>query len=180
MPTASKRPMRRTVVYLWISSLLYGSFLLISTSGLEFLDKKFAYSPGTAIRVLTELDPSGRLAYQSFNLADFGYIVVYSATLLTWFRFLRNRAAIPRGFRPFLALVPGFLDIVETAAIAWLLREPSLQLGPLVWLTVFATPVKWTAAGLLGVVLLAGEVRWRRYLRARRRAAKAVWQAKKR
>lgn len=174
MPTSAKRPTRSTVVFLSSAALLYGSFLWITATGIELLDAKFAYGPQTAARVMRELEPEPRLAYESFNWVDFGYVPVYSVLLITWIRFLRNRGALSHRFRPALGVLPGLCDLVENVAIALLLRASDPSTHPWLWATVVATPLKWASAALLGVGIVVGEFRWRNFMRARKRAAKQL------
>lgn len=126
------------------------------------------------------LTPEQRLAYEGFNLVDFGFVFVYSSLLVTWFRFLRNRAALPRGARPILGVIPGVFDLGENVAIALLLRMAETAASPWLWVAVIATPLKWLSlVGVLGAIVV-GELRWRKYVRARRRAARQVRAFRKR
>lgn len=162
---------------MWLASLLYWSFLTLTATGFTLLDTQVFYGPAAALELILGLTDEQRLVYVGFNLADFGFVFVYSAMLVTWVRFLRNRGALSRRMRPVYAILPGVLDLAENVAVALLLRgfhEP-------VWagLAAVATPLKWLSGALLVSVLGWGEVRWRKFIRVRRRAARQVASARR-
>lgn len=180
MPTSAKRPTRATVVFLTAAALLYGSFLWITATGIELLDAKIVYGPETAARVMRDLQPEPRLVYESFNWVDFGYVSVYSVLLVTWIRFLRNRGALSHRVVPVLGVLPGLFDLVENVGIALLLRASDPAAHAWLWPTVVSTPIKWGTAALIGIVIVVGELRWRAYVRARRKATKQLRRARER
>jgi hypothetical protein len=113
-----------------------------------------AYGPAQALALIEDLDTSELSAYRLFNLFDFMFIVLYSVLLVTWFRLLEpDVEAKLRGW-PWLGLLPGVFDFIETIGVTLLLHseQPGQSLG--LWLAVLGTPLKWL--GTLLVLLLLG------------------------
>lgn len=171
MPSSWLRPKRSTVVVLLLASAVADAFLLLSSPDSGTLDARIFYTPSGARAFLSELDESGRAVYRLVASVDFAFIVVYTSALVTWVRFLRNRAALPSKAHPILALIPGLFDLAETGSIFAMLSDPTGAPAVLAWVAAIATPIKWlTGLGVLAIVVW-GEVRWVRFKRMRRRLA---------
>ncbi len=166
VPTAWKRPRAGTVVWLGLAVAIYDGFLVLSSPD-GILDIRPFYSPSDALSTLERLGDDGRAAYRVFATADLGFIVVYTAFLITWLRFLRVR----KGFRskavPWFGLVPGVFDLVETVSILRVLAGWPPSVPAWIWVAAFATPLKWASLLALAVLILVGEIRRRRTARRR-------------
>lgn len=159
VPTSWKRPRRGTVVWLALVTLAYGGFLLLSTPEQGILDARLWYGPQDITELLTSQGEEGRRAYTASALADLGFIVVYSALLVTWIRFLRVRRALPRKLPAVMGLLPAVFDLMETGSILMLLRHYPEQPTHFVWLAVVGTPLKWLTLLGIGALILFGRLR---------------------
>jgi hypothetical protein len=164
------RPKRSAVVVLLLAVAIADAFLVLSSPDAGTLDGRIVYTPSGAREFLAGLDESSRAVYRLVATVDFAFILVYTTALVTWVRFLRNRAALPVRAHPILAVVPGLFDVAETTAIVLMLSD-SAALGALSWLAAVATPLKWLSGAAVLALVGWGEVRWIRSRRARRRAA---------
>lgn len=171
MPSSWMRPKRSTLVTLVLATLMAEAFLLLSSPNSGTLDARVIYTPDGARAFLIGLDESSRAIYRLVATYDFGFIVVYTFALVTWVRFLRNRAALPAKMHPILAVLPGLFDLAETASIFVMLRDPEHAAAPLPWVAAATTPLKWVGAWAVLAVIAWGEVKWIRFKRARRRLA---------
>jgi hypothetical protein len=172
MPSSWLRPKRSTVVIIALAALAINAFLLLSMPRQGVLDLRVFYTPAGALEFIGALDDSQRAVYRLFCSFDFAFIFIYTLMLITWVRFVRNRAASPRWIHPIFAVVPALFDLAETISAFMLLDDPSRT--SLAWVAAFATPLKWAAGVAIAAVILKGEVRWFRSRRARKRAARSV------
>ncbi len=154
------KPVQRATVWLLVRITVLAEVMLISTaSKIRTLDARLAYSPSQALAILHSLTPESHDLYRRFNLADFAFIALYSALLVTWFRYLSQSAKDVGAHRSLIGLVPGCFDTVESIGVALLLRSPHPEHSPGLWLAVVGTPLKWLSTMCVLVLLLAGEIR---------------------
>ena len=172
LPTSWLRPKRSTVVIVVLAALVVDAFLLLSTPEAGVLDTRLFYTPATALEFIGGLDDTGRAVYRLFCTFDFAFIVIYTLTLITWVRFVRNRAASPRWIHPIFAIFPALFDLGETVSAFILLDDPTQT--TLAWVASVCTPLKWLSGITIGAVILRGEIRWFKSRRARKRAARGV------
>ncbi len=165
MPSAYQRPRRGRVVLLAAAVAMYSSFLLLASPDAGTLDTRLAYTPRSAIQFLEGLSVGDRATYRVFAFADLGFIPIYAALLVTWFRFLRVRGALT--LKPAFALVPAAIDVIETTAIALALGHAAMPAG-LGWAMAIATPLKWLTVAAVAVAIVIGELRWFKAWRSRR------------
>jgi hypothetical protein len=160
MPTRRPKLPRRLTV--WVHFLLFvaaEAAIVHHVASLDVLDARLAYGPAEALALVEALDASSRSAYRAFNVVDFVFIVLYSALLVTWFRLLDPDVdAKLRGW-PWLGLLPGVFDLIETTGVALLLRSEQPGQSPGLWLAVLGTPLKWLGAVLALSLLVFAEVR---------------------
>jgi hypothetical protein len=160
MPTRWPKPSHRPTV--WVLFLLFvvaEAAIIHHVASLNVLDARLAYGPAQALALIEALDASALSAYRIFNLVDFVFIVLYSVLLVTWFRLLDpDVEAKLRGW-PWLGLLPGVFDFVETTGVALLLHSEQPGQSPGLWLAVLGTPLKWFGAVLALLLLVFAEVR---------------------
>lgn len=154
-----------------IAAAMYDGLLLLTMPASGTLDTRLVYGPDEARDFLTGLSAADHAAYHVLAFADLGFIPVYTALFVTWFRFLRVRGALR--LAPALALVPGVFDAIETTSIATALGRGTIS-GGLAWAMSIATPLKWLAVAAVAVAIVVGELRWFRSWRARRLAVADV------
>jgi len=149
-------------VTVWLLFLLYlaaEAAIVHYVARLDVLDARIAYGPAQAIALFEALDASSRAAYRVFNFIDFAFIPLYSALLVTWFRFLDTDADADMPGWPWLGLLPGVFDVVETAGVALLLRSEHPAQSPGLWLAVVGTPLKWLGTARVLSLLVLAEIR---------------------
>lgn len=123
-----------------------------SSSGIVILDLRFNYDVATVYQVLEGLGEEGRRSYRLNALTlDVVYPLVYSLTFAVLLVLLipLDRARHPLGF---IALAPfsiAIFDLIENACIAALVTSYPSRIEWLAELVSWATPVKWTVAGLV-------------------------------
>jgi hypothetical protein len=160
MPTRWTKPsLRPTVWVLFLLFVVAEAAIVHHVASLNVLDARLAYGPAQALALVEALNASALSAYRVFNVVDFVFIVLYSVLLVTWFRLLDlDVEAKLRGW-PWLGLLPGVFDFVETTGVALLLHSEHPGQSPGLWLAVLGTPLKWFGAVLALSLLLFAEVR---------------------
>ena len=150
---------RPTVWVLFLLFVVAEAAIIHHVASLNVLDARLAYGPAQALALVEALDASALSAYRVFNVVDFVFIVLYSVLLVTWFRLLDpDVEAKLRGW-PWLGLLPGVFDFVETTGVALLLHSEQPGQSPGLWLAVLGTPLKWFGAVLAVSLLVFAEVR---------------------
>lgn len=150
---ARKLAIDRTTMKYLIGLVLIFVSMLVFGSG-EMLDTHFFYSGEYAWAFFTSLSEEARHAYLRTNLLDFLFIHFYSSLAFHEFsKLLKSKAR-------FVALVPGFFDLMETGTIfriLWSGMIPSdlTALG-------YMTAAKWTSGAILILVYLGLLLRRRR------------------
>ena len=155
----SKLYHRPTVWVLFLLFVVVEAVIVQHVANHNILDARLAYGPAQALALIEDLDTSELSAYRLFNLFDFMFIVLYSVLLVTWFRLLEpDVEAKLRGW-PWLGLLPGVFDFIETIGVTLLLHseQPGQSLG--LWLAVLGTPLKWLGTFLVLLLLGFAEVR---------------------
>jgi hypothetical protein len=170
VPTSWAKPYRSTIVMLAVAAAIADGFVWL-TAPEGMLDTRLAYGPQHVRSVLVALGEGGREAYRLSALVDLSFIALYTALLVNWVRFFRNRKIGTRWARPALGLLPGAFDLIETLSILGLLHLYPAGSDPLVFAAVVATPLKWISLLALGGMILAGEVGWWRKRRSKGRGA---------
>lgn len=168
-PQWPKPSHRSTVWVLFLLFVVAEAAIIHHVASLNILDARLAYGPTQAIALVEAMNPSALSAYRAFNVVDFIFIVFYSVLLVTWFRLLDpDVEAKLRGW-PWLGLLPGVFDIVETTGVALLLHSGQPGQSPGLWLAVLGTPLKWFGAVLALSLLVLAELRGlrRRHLQGR-------------
>jgi hypothetical protein len=127
------------------------AFLVLSTVMVRMgpestLDSRFFYTSSDAADYLASVGAVGRATYLKVEALDFGLITIYTLFLVRVFaaswRGLRNR---------WVAFVPGFFDLIETATIFLVLQRGTLT--PPAYLG-YVTAAKWlsvTFAVIFGI-----------------------------
>ncbi|MBN2036422.1 MAG: hypothetical protein JW768_06735 [Chitinispirillaceae bacterium] len=154
------KPSHRPTV--WVLFLLFAvaeTVIVKHIASLSVLDARLAYEPAQALALVEALDASALSTYRLFNVVDFVFIVVYSVLLVTWFRLLDPDVDTKLRGWPWLGLLPGVFDFVETTGVAFLLHSEQPGQSPGLWLAVLGTPLKWFGAVLALSLLVVAEVR---------------------
>jgi hypothetical protein len=100
------------------------------------LDVRLVYSGADALAYLDSLAPDARQRYFVHEMLDFGFMAAYTGMFVSAWR--------SHPLLVFWPWLPGLLDLVETSAIAWLLRFPqSESREQLAWVMSIATPLKY-------------------------------------
>ncbi len=153
-----KPPLRLTVWVFCLLFLIAEGAIIRHVVNLDILDARLAYSPAQALAMFETLDASSMSTYRTFNKVDFALILLYSALLVTWFRLLDpDVEAKLRGW-PWLGLLPGLFDLVETTGIALLLHSEQPGQSPGLWMAVAGTPLKWFWVAFALSLLLFAEL----------------------
>ncbi len=113
------------------------------------LDIKFFYTSVQANNFLQGLSASQAGAYLLNEIMDLLFLSTYSLL----FFFLARRFYFRKTW---MALVPGFFDLIETTTIIFLLINRSW--APPHWLG-YATSLKWTTGIILAITILVGFAR---------------------
>jgi len=154
------KPSHRPTV--WVLFLLFAvaeTAIVKNVAGLNILDARLAYGPAQALALVEALDASALSAYRLFNVVDFVFIVLYSVLLVIWFRLLEPDVDTKLRGWPWLGLLPGVFDFVETTGVALLLHSDQPGQSPGLWLAVLGTPLKWFGAALALSLLVVAEIR---------------------
>jgi hypothetical protein len=160
MPTRWTKPsLRPTVWVLFLLFVVAEAAIVHHVASLNVLDARLAYRPAQALALVEALNASALSAYRVFNVVDFVFIVLYSVLLVTWFRLLDLDVEAKLCGWPWLGLLPGVFDFVETTGVALLLHSEHPGQSPGLWLAVLGTPLKWFGAVLALSLLLFAEVR---------------------
>lgn len=146
-------------MWLAVAALVADAFVFLSAPD-GALDARLFYSPDTVVQLMHALHESGRTAYRLAEFVDLGFIVLYTILIVNWLRFFANRKVRPRLGSPWLGVVPGVFDAVETLSVLALLHQYPTMPMPMIWAAVFATPLKWLAVVGMILVILGGEVAW--------------------
>lgn len=159
VPTSWAKPHRSSVLTLALVALIADAFVFLTAPD-GALDSHLAYGPQTVRDLLHALQEQGRAAYRLASGLDLAFVVLYSTLLVNWLRFFRNRRVKMWLGSPWLGLVPGLFDAVETTSILGLLYLYPEVPDALVWAAVVATPLKWLGVASLSLIIITGEVKW--------------------
>ncbi|MEQ1723076.1 MAG: hypothetical protein ABL930_07850 [Pseudobdellovibrio sp.] len=129
-------------IFLWILLLAFAG--CIFSLGLKHtLDARIFYTQDDALAFLQSLDSTGLQTYLHVELLDLGFIFTYSMLM-----YVTLRKMIPNRFYfCFIAFIPGFFDLVETANIILFLQNPT-YIQSFAWLGTI-TFLKWTTSAVL-------------------------------
>lgn len=168
VPSSWQRPRRPDVLWLALTTAVYGGFLSLSAPE-HAIDFHLIYTSETLHDRIREYGPQGRAFHQLWSIADLGFIVLYGALLRTWFRFLSVRHVLPGAISPRWASLTPLCDLVETvSAVVILSTWPDTDTA---WISaaVVATPLKWITLGGVSIWIALGEIRLYRQRPGRRR-----------
>jgi hypothetical protein len=135
---------RQLIVTILVLAHLLVAMILIGPT--ETLDKKFFYTGDEARILFATFDHDVLRSYYANEIIDLAYLASYTMFFVLAFMNLNRRKFLV------FALLPGFLDLIETGTILYALANP----GPYPyfdWLGI-VTALKWSSAGVAIVLFL--------------------------